>query len=321
MNIKGNISRLRLKLSTPRGRNWLTFMVFLVISALMWLGMSLNEEVQQDLTCKVEIVNCPDTVTAVVLPPGHVSVSVKAKGSQLIRYALGHEPTIKVDYKYYVRGNVLELSAADFRNMARDVLGSNVQIQAMTPDTLRTVYTTRPPVRLPVTVNANITTTINTRLKHPVVAKPDTVSVYSVGPLPQSVTEVTTEPLNVTDLTKSSTVRLRVIPPPMTRCIPDSVDVHIDIERMISRTVKVPVRTVNVPGDLTLLLIPSEVDVTYLVPANNRDKQPAFDVVADFKTLPADFSSSTIKVAFAGGKAPVNACLETDSVEYLIETK
>ena len=59
---------------SPQGRNVLVFLVFVVISAVLWMIMTLNEEIQKDLRCKIEIINKPDSVTMISYLPDAINV-------------------------------------------------------------------------------------------------------------------------------------------------------------------------------------------------------------------------------------------------------
>ena len=59
MEIKNILGRIRSELRTTKGRNILTFLVFLVISAFFWLLMALNDETQQDYRVPVRLEDFP----------------------------------------------------------------------------------------------------------------------------------------------------------------------------------------------------------------------------------------------------------------------
>ena len=50
---------------TQRGKNILTFGVFLAISAILWVVLSLNEEDQVDMHMRLKIEHVPDSVIIV----------------------------------------------------------------------------------------------------------------------------------------------------------------------------------------------------------------------------------------------------------------
>ena len=92
---------------------------------------------------------------------------------------------------------------------------------------------------------------------------------------------------------------------------------------MISKSIKIPVRAVNVPANLKMILIPSQVTANYTVPMSRyEEKQPSFDIIADFNSLDRNFTSNRIKVEMLRAEGNfLEVYLSADSIEYIIEQK
>lgn len=299
------------------GRNAWTFLVFLVISFILWLSMGLNEIIRRDIVCDLRIVNLPDSVTFLTDPPEEIILDVRARGTQLIKYEFGSRPVINIDYRYYHHGNKVSLTRAEFRSIAQTALGSTRVIEAMSPDTLGLLFTTLEPAQLPVTVQAVVNTAPNCRQVRPVTALVDTVKVYSIKPLSDRIKSINTEPLKFYDVDKTFVSRVRLAAPSGCRVVPDSVDIRIEVEPVMSRSKMVEIEPVNVPPRYCLRLMPRTVRVDYFVFAGKKAKDVDIHVVADFNTLPDDFSSEKIGIRLA---EPMNdVFLAADSVEYLIQ--
>ena len=65
------------------------FMVFLAVSGILWTVLSLNEEEQSDIRMPLKITHVPDSVTMISLGPDALSVSLRAKGTQLMKMSFG----------------------------------------------------------------------------------------------------------------------------------------------------------------------------------------------------------------------------------------
>ena len=81
------IHRVRASLRTPRGRDILTFVIFVSISAILWSVLSLNEEEQYDLRMPLKITHVPDSATIINPGPEALSVSVRGRGTQMFKFA------------------------------------------------------------------------------------------------------------------------------------------------------------------------------------------------------------------------------------------
>lgn len=315
--------RVRSALSSRVGRNALTFAVFLGIATILWFVMALNEVKTMDIRATVQVVNVPDSVKLISYIPEEINVNVRGTGNELIAYSIGKEPVIQIDYKYYCRRNHISLSSTEMRSLARRMFGQGTQIQAMNPDSLSIWYTSRPPVKLPIRINATVNTLPNCALTRPVAANTDSVLVYSINPLPNDYMTVSTSAIILNDVARSENVRVALSTPPGARAYPDSVTLGINVEPMISKSIKIPVRAVNVPANLKMILIPSQVTANYTVPMSRyEEKQPSFDIIADFNSLDRNFTSNRIKVEMLRAEGNfLEVYLSADSIEYIIEQK
>lgn len=328
MSIKTKIAiiipRIKNVFNSRRGRNILVFMIFVFISAILWLVMTLNEEVQQDLRCPIRVVNRPDSVNLVSTLPDGINVSIKAKGTQLLKYQWSDAPVIEVNYKAYANRNKIALSEGDLKNIVRNIFGSNAQILAINPDTLNMVFTELAPRRLPVRIDSRITTISKCVISGPLRLSRDSVRVYSAGPLPSDVRSVSTKPIQLTNISESKKLRVALVAPPNCRVEPDSVDVYIDVEPMISVSQQQAITTINVPKNKRLILMTPVVEVNYLVPMSRyNDKRASVSVVADYNSIAVDKSTNNmIKVnVVCPSESRGNVYLNVDSVEFIIENR
>lgn len=283
--------------------------------------MSLNQEMQQDIRCRVEIVNKPDSVTMISYLPEDINVSVKSRGSQLIKFSFGTPPTISIDYKHLIHGNLISVGVSEMRALLRNVFGQNAQILSFSPDTLNLMFTSRPGVSIPVDVAAQVSTRSDFA---PAGAKcvPESVVVYSIRPLDPAVDKVVTPFIQYTNISETQTIRTRVNVPSGCRAFPDSVSITFRVEPLIARSIKVPITAINVPDSVRLILLPTTVTASYMVPANMYNEQlPPLVVTADYRSIDMSHPARRICINADNSKAPAlrNIRLSTDSVEYMVE--
>ncbi len=310
-----------MKLQTQSGRNLLTFLAFLALSAILWAVLVLNEDVQHDIRCQVKISHKPDSVTIISELPEAINVSVRTHGSQILKQKFMGAPTVDIDFRTFHRGNRLSLGETELRGLVRTMLGSDAQVLNVTPDSINLLFTDRPPVTLPVSIDAKISTSAQYTLSQAPTTLIDSVEVYSIKPLPLHTNTIYTEPIIYSHLDHSEKIRVKLIAPPNSRVVPDETEVDIKIESMISKTRKVLVRVVNTPAGISVTTFPALVEVTYMVPMGlYNEVQPEFVVEANYK----DISPSRNKLPLQLTHVPKelrNVYLITDSVDYIIEQR
>ena len=322
LEIKKRIALLSKAARTPRGKSLLTYGVFLVISAVLWVVLSLNEEDQMDLRMALRIDHLPDSVTIVTTPPEYINVSLRARRTDFLKSTLGREPELNVDWRgYHSRGHIA-LSSAELKTIARSVVGG-ATVLAVTPDSLNLLYTTSRGRQLPVVLDYKVTPGPQVALVGKPVYTPDSVMVYAVGAAANGLTAIATEPIRISGLNETATMRVRLMPPAHTRAFPDSVDVTFNVEPLIVKTRRVVIEPVNVPSGAKLITFPAQVDVSYMLPASvYKHASPQFRVVADYRQIDQNAPTKNMRLRLVDvDEILQNVYLSADSAEYIIEKR
>lgn len=322
MKVRPYIDKLKDVIRSQRGRDILVFLVFLFISSVLWCVLSLNEENQYDERMPVKITHVPDSVTVISTPPSTVSVSLRAKGTQMLKQSFGRTPEFNIDFRVYRSHNSILLRDADIKALARAAF-DGATILAASPDSMNLKFTTRPGVALPIVADYKATAGPQSTISSRPTLSTDTVLVYSASRIPYSINSVSTEPIRVTDLNNTTTIRARLIAPPNSRVIPDSVDVTFNVERLITKTRKVVIEPVNVPQGVKLITFPAQTEVCYMVPSSlYKNSDPHFRVLADYNTISPTSKRHLIKLKLRDVPSELqNVHLAADSAEYIIEKK
>lgn len=275
MSLKEIIDWTKARLNSENGKNILIFLVFLCVSAIFWLVLTLNDEYQRDISIPLEITELPDSVTLLSTPPQYINVSVRDKGSNLAKYQWGDVPAIKVNYKDFVASdNKLIVSQSQVNSMLHRYFGANSQILSVKPDSIALSYTSHPGVKIKVDLSAvvDVTAAPGYMVSRQPYCIPDSVTLFAPGALPRKLRSLTVETLSYSDLTDSVIVNATVSVPEGMRAVPDQVKVVMPVERLERKTRIVEVQVKNAPSGQAVTVTPSEVMVVYLVPASQRDK-------------------------------------------------
>ena len=304
---------------SPRGRDVLMFMLFLFISAVLWGVLALNEEEQYDLRMPVRITHVPDSVTLLSKGPDALTVNLRARGTQLLKMSLGDTPGVNIDFRVYRSGEYMHLSNAELKALARNASGGS-QVSVLYPDSISIPFTTHPGFKLPVRANVQATPGPRASLSGRPRVAPDSVKLYALGGhLPSGVDYINTEALSLEAVEGQQTRRLRLLPPPGTRAIPDSVDVTIEAEPLIMKRRRVVIEPVNVPANIKLITFPAQIEVMYMVPMSAyTNSDPHFRVIDDYRRISRKRSKIRLRLTDVPQNLQ-NVQLSADSAEYIIE--
>lgn len=311
-------------MQSPQGKSAITFLAFLLISAVLWIVMSLNEETQRDLSCRVVITNVPDSLVRVSPLPEVINVSVRGQGTQLIKYLWHKRPQMTIDYRQYKSRNKILFSETGLKAFFRNMVGGGCQILSVTPDSLSVTYTSQPGIKLPVRTNVHVVPAPHYVVTGQVKSLIDSVTLYSATSIDTLYKYLPTVPLTLTDVRKSQILRVPMRVPGGMRSIPDSVDVSIDVEPLISKTRNVTITTTHVPEGMNLITVPMQVEVYYMVPMDvykKSESEPVFKVEVDYRDIKNPTQEKVpVTLAYAP-KELLNVFVSVDSVDYILEHK
>lgn len=323
MNPRQLYDKVKEGLRTVKGRNALTFLIFLAISAVFWVLMALNDEVQHDYRLKLKLAGFPENMTIISGANPTVSVSVKDKGSALMKFTWNTQPELTVNYDEFSKAgdHNLLMTQAQLNSAVRNIFGSSATIIAVRPDSLSLHYTTNPGVPVKVRIDADVRPAPSAVAFGRVRLSTDTVMLYSNSKERSRIKTLTTQPIILTGLTDTAHVSAALIVPPGMRAVPSQIKVTIPIEPLVTKTRKVEIAQRNVPAGKRLVTFPSMAEVDYLLPKSlyNSDASPVKAVV--------DFSAYRP----GGKKLPVTVLplpnyyrfvsVRPSEVEFVIEEK
>lgn len=319
------LGTIRLAVTSTRGREVGLFVLFLAISFVFWLMLSLNNEAQQEVDIPLAVVNVPDSVTFITLPPHTVKVSVRDKGTSLLRYAISTPSTLKINWADYASrngDNRFLMTRQDIAARLRDYFGPSSQIVSVNPDSIRIIYTDSPGRKVAVNLIADVRAALGHIVNGNLTIEPDSVTLYSVTDLPHSLDTVQTLPIVRGRLTDTTSVHVKINPIAGVRIIPDVVRVTIPVEPLIARTQVAQIIVRNLPQGYGLLTFPSRVELSYLIPMSLYNQPP--QEVKAYVDFTQALASPTSKVAVTLSLIPDtyrNISFTPDSVEYIVEER
>lgn len=296
------------------------YLMFVLLAGIFWLIMALNDEVQSDFSVKVEISGVPDSVTFITDPPTTINVTVRAKGSTLLRRKFMETPTISIPFSEYSSHNKLSVSPSALMSRMRAVFGAGASISITSTDSIGVAYTTSPGKLVPIKVDADVAAALGKVINgHPKLNVRE-ARIYSVKDIIDTMMYVVTMPIIRRNLSEPLKIHVDIKPIKGVRIEPSSVEVTIPVEPLENRKTFVPVTPVGVPPGESIALFPQKVEVSYLVPMSMSEELPAsaFRVIANYDDI-APGSSAMVKVMIDKVPAGVeNASLQVDSIEYTI---
>ena len=313
---KGRWKRLK---ATSGFHSAAIFLACVLTAALFWYILALNDNMQDGFFVKININDVPKNVTFISDVPDRVYVTIRDKGTSLMRHGRLKDPSIDIDFRRYAANGVLRYRRADMMAALRNTFGTNATVSSISIDSIRLDYTTNPGKRIPVVIDGDVGAASGFVIAGRLISDPVSVVAYSTSENLDTLNKAYTVHLERLGLSESTKMEVRIRPMAGIRTIPDEVQVRIPVETLVHKVVSVNVEPVNVPAGKGLLLFPSKVNVGFYVPMNRfNEDETDIEVYVDYEDIER-LRTKRIPVRIA--KHPeslVNVSVVNDSVEYTI---
>ncbi len=319
-NIFRNIvQRWRRFKSSSRFHNALMFLVFVAVATVFWFVIAINDSITETFRVKIVFRNVPDSVTFINDPPVEIHVTVRDKGTNILRSGVIKNPQVDFNFTDYARDGVLRITRADLTAELKSDLGGAAQITSTSIDSLRVFYTDQPGKRVPVIVNANVSAASGFIISAMPVPLTRSVRVFSYGDEIDTVTTVRTQMLTRNGLSQTSVFDVKLQSLAHVKIVPSVVKVQVPVEPLVHKEAYVPVEVENLPSNESLLLFPNKVPVSFYVPMSRfNDESFPMKVTANYlETKHTGGSKISVNLA-AHAPVLINVELKVDSVDYTI---
>lgn len=299
-----------------------TFLFFLILSAIFWLILTLNEGYEKELKIPVRIVNVPKNVMLTSPSVDTVRATVRDQGWVLLNYMFGeYNNNVKIDFRNYDKtfGKGV-VPNADLKRLIEQSLESSSKVTAVKPEKLEYFYNNGEHKRVPVHWNGRVIPEQLFFISH-VNYKPDTVDVYASREKLDSIRIVYTEPLNYVGFRDTLLVDCKLAHAADVKVVPERIQVVFHTDLLTEESIDVPIKCINLPAGKTLRTFPAKVRVNFVAGVSQIRELTAdeFIVVADYLEIEQKASEKCNIYLKEVPHGISRATLNTKQVDYLIE--
>lgn len=300
----------------------LTFCFFLMLSVLFWFITKLNGVYQQEFAIGLELENVPPEVVITTDPPKTIRVTITDKGWALQSYRYGDKlQPLKIDFAETRQSNGTgTIATNDLVQQLRRQLGSDAQISAIRPQQVTFYYNYGEKKRVPVEVVGSVATG-NQYYLLDLTAIPDSVTVYARNHVLDTLKVARTQPLYLHDVADTLTVTADLESIAGIKFEPAHIRVHVKTDRMVEKTLQVPVKQSNFPAEKALRTFPSKVTVTCQVGMHQyKELSPDdFPLVITYDDLLQNKGTRIRPTLKSQPKGVTKVKISPEELEYVIE--
>ena len=264
--VQRTLRTVRNFLLSPKSREFLLFLFFLVVASFFWMLQKLNDTYEMELKMPLRVENVPQNVVMTLPPPEQVRVQVKDRGTVLINYVLGrsfYPITLNFSDMDNDEGYV-RMEASSYQKLIASQLMNTTQIVAVKPYAFDVVYTRGDAKKVPVVFQGQIDTEKQYYVSDMHI-RPDSTLVYAPHEILDTLAAVYTENIVYAHLADTVRRQEKLLPVTGAKFVPNEVELEVCTDMYTEKRLEIPIQAVNFPPDKTLKTFPSKVTLTFQV--------------------------------------------------------
>ena len=305
-----------------RSKSFLTFLFFLTLSTAFWCFEAFKETNTVEISVPLRLVNVPENVVVTTALPENVRVVLRDKNSTLFYYRNFRTlQPVKVDFDTYANSTYhVRLPKEDVRRSVMRNFETSTELLSLRPDTLEYFYNYGTSKDVPTRLQGKVSPAEGYYVVRQEL-HPATATVYATDRQLDTISAAFTIPYYVADLTENFSMPIYLQNVKGAKFLPDTVRLSVEVDRLVEKTLALPVQPLNFPEDVRLRTFPMKVNVTFQVGMKEfRNVTEAdFKLVLDANDLESP-TANTCNVRIV--EQPAHAFrlrLSQREVEFLIE--
>ena len=261
-----NKKKVRNLVFSPHNREFLTFLLFLFVSACFWLIQTLKNQFETSFEVPVCLVNVPKNAIITLDPPASIHVTIRDKGTTLLSILFTKKPTpIIIDFTQYSNSHdIVKIPVSNFSKRIASQFGKSTKIVTIKPDTIEYIYSIGKFKKVPVRFNGLLSTRMQYNCTD-TICSPQFVTVYAPEHILRKITEAVTKYEHFTNLADTFRQAIEIQPINGAKFYPQYVLYTFPIDILTEKTIEIPVKGVGFPKNKLLKVFPSKIQVNFMV--------------------------------------------------------
>lgn len=304
------------------------FSICLLIATSLWFLNALSKNYNTTVSYPIKFVNPPKNQFLANQPPNKFEFNVEAYGFTLLRHklSLSFSPIV-LNLSNITKD--LESNQGEFtiysKNLIRkisDQVSSEISITDIQPEVFKIVLDSLRTKTVPVRINLSTSFKPQFNLKYPVSAVPNMIKITGPSAVLDTIFAINTrhKEFHKLDASFEKTVELEF--PEQISISPEKVNLKIDVERFTEKELKIPIKVLNKPENVSIKLFPSETKILFTIGLSEFDKiKPAdFNAYVDYNSIESGIDNLTVKIDKNPGFIEFIR-FNPEKIEFLVEAE
>jgi hypothetical protein len=307
------------------------FLIFLLISTLLWFLAQLDEVYVTSISYPVEYRDMPQDKLVVGDLPSQIELEIKGEGFKLLEYQFSNalNPLLLHVNAYNLqtaedgdspRYYIVTQSAA---TRISQQLSQSIEILDITPDTLFFEFAKKVSRSLPIRPNISYSFEKQMMLRDEIKIEPDSVVVSGPNSVLDTVEYIPTKRKSFGNLESTLQTRIGLQKShDQLELSTRKVNLTIPVERYTEGELQKEIQVINQPDSVVVRTFPRTVTITYLVGLSRYEQviPELFKAVVDYRDIKEDREKLKVRIENAPGYLK-SYTYNPREVEYIIERK
>lgn len=321
-NIKGLFKIESLK----NDKRVVVFLVCLFIATSLWFLNALGKNYTTTVTYPVKFVSPPKNQFLANSPPHAFELKVEAYGFTLLRHklSLSFSPIVlnltNITKNLESNSGAFSINSKTLINKISDQVSSEIRITDIQPETFRLVLDSLRTKTVPVKIKVSTDFKPEFNLKYPLSVIPKEVKITGPSNVLDTIYSVETKHKTFNKIDASIEKVMELVQPEQTTIIPEKVNLKIEVERFTEKEMKIPIKIINQPENVSVKLFPSETKVLFIIGLSEFDniKPSDFNAFVDYNTIENGVENLKVNVDKHPGYIQLIR-FSPDKIEFLVE--
>lgn len=307
-------------LSRLWNRQLLVFIFFLALATVFWVFMAGKEVKEADIDIPIVLTGVPNNVVITTDPPKKITLTLKDEVFTLINYKRKASKIVINWADVESHDGHVKLQTATLLKPFYSTLHSTTQVIAARPDVIEFYFNYGLSKRVDVVLQGHIEADSTCSIVACDLG-PRKVTVYGAKSVLDTVTGAYLMPVNISGLKEKEVREVYFQPVKGLKYQPNKVTLTIFADRMMEKTVQVPIQGTNFPAGKVLRTFPPKVNVTFQVGQTLEQKINAenFTLVLNYEDIKDKTDNRTTLKLKSMPSGVQRARITPSEVEFIIE--
>ncbi len=319
-------SKLIKLIKTINGKDIRTFLLFLLISILVWQIEKLRQTYPEDTELNIICEDVPEEYITSKGLEKSVKVRLEGDGFSLLRMYITNHRNIRVSLKPLRRlssgGSMWAIFIPRRLTGVKNDLPEHVRITDVFTDTVMIPLLTVRKHKLPVIVQDEVSLQPQYTYSSQRKVTPDSVVVTATNDIMDTLTAVYTTKQAPISLNDTLITQMELILPELATANATSVTVEYDVEPFSEKKLSVPIEPIHVPKGYTGKIFPPQARISFNIGLSKYEKADisSFRVVADFSSIHPGDKESRVRISVQKSpKSAENISISPSYAEFILE--